>query len=273
MTSNLHGALFEFLRNDLFDAKDVFNLPQAGNPLAGVKPKFRQNQFGGSMGGPIKQDKTLFFADYEAFRRVQGRTFTAGTPTACPLGRTACNDAQQLGNFSDIATLIYDPVSHTPYWDPNYQYMGSGMWTRGAHTIKFGASVLDRNWSTFQILFKGKFNINSNRTSSTGSGTGTGANSFAFSPPNKSDIPTHQWRTGRPTPGWIRKDVCVHLGTIHPVPGQVERRLGPRFGEIRLRKRPGLLPWNNVDGRDDKCWLRRSGGARRRVNKSRAHKS
>src|ERR1017187_1329042 len=43
-TNALHGSLFEFVRNDMFDAKDFFNVPQAGNPLAGVKPKYRQNR-------------------------------------------------------------------------------------------------------------------------------------------------------------------------------------------------------------------------------------
>ena len=85
-TNNFHGTLFEFLRNDKFDAKDVFNVPQAGNPLAGVKPEFRQNQFGGSIGGPIKKDKTFFFADYEGFRKIKGNTFTATIPIGLRIG-------------------------------------------------------------------------------------------------------------------------------------------------------------------------------------------
>ena len=366
-TNSFHGTLFEFLRNDKFDAKDVFNVPQAGNPLAGVKPEFRQNQFGGSVGGPIKKDKTFFFADYEGFRKVKGNTFTATIPSACELGRIVCNGVQQLGNFSDITTLIYNPVTHTPYtgnviplsqingvganyaalfptltgctptcqfisspvqsqfahtadvridhrfsdkdnffarysinntdtaspgflppatvagvtipapsslntnnfpgsayqrqqslafshvhifsptflvqlnaqlaryvtdsesaniginantafggpanlntgvpgtsglalmqfqnggyaalgdgfalptayWDTNYQYGGSATWTKGAHTIKFGANLLRRDWSTFQVLFKGNFNINSAQTSSTGASNGTGGNALA----------------------------------------------------------------------------------------------
>ena len=114
-TNAFHGTLFEFLRNDKLDGKDFFNVPQAGNPLAGVKPEFRQNQFGGSIGGPIKKDKTFFFADYEGFRKVKGNTFTANIPSACELGRAACNGVQQLGNFSDISTVIVDPVTRAPY--------------------------------------------------------------------------------------------------------------------------------------------------------------
>ena len=368
-TNHFHGTVFEFLRNDKMDAKNFFNVPQAGNPLAGVKPEYRQNQFGGSIGGPIKKDKTFFFADYEGFRKIQGNTFSATIPTACQLGRAVCNGVQQVGNFSDSRTLVYDPTTHVPYtnniiplsqinkvganyaalyptlpasactatcqfisspvqsqfahtadvridhrfsdkdnfflrysinntdtdspgvlpaasvagvtipapsplnmslfpgtayqrqqsfalshvhifsptlllqlnaqlaryvtdsesanvgingntafggpanlntsvpgtsglalvqfqnggyaalgdgfalptayWDTNYQYGGSVSWTKGAHSIRFGASLLRRDWSTFQALFKGNFNINSAQTSSTGNSSGSGGNALA----------------------------------------------------------------------------------------------
>src|ERR1017187_1397441 len=81
--NQFHGSVYEFLRNDKFDAKDFFNTPQVGNPLAGVKPEYRQNQFGGSIGGPIRKDKLFFFVDYEGFRRIEGTTNAAIIPTAC----------------------------------------------------------------------------------------------------------------------------------------------------------------------------------------------
>lgn len=113
-TNSFNGTLFEFLRNDVFDAKDFFNVPQPGNPLAGKKPPYRQNQFGGSIGGPIKQDKTFFFADYEALRIVQGQTRSVKIPTACQLGREACNGVKQIGNFSDIPKQLYNPFTKEP---------------------------------------------------------------------------------------------------------------------------------------------------------------
>jgi hypothetical protein len=54
--NTLHGDAFEFLRNDMFDAKSFF--------LPNQKPEFRQNDFGGSLGGAIKKDKIFFFGDY-----------------------------------------------------------------------------------------------------------------------------------------------------------------------------------------------------------------
>ena len=113
-TNSFHGTLFEFVRNDMFDAKDFFNVPQAGNPLAGTKPKYRQNQFGGSIGGPIIKDKTFFFADYEALRIIQSQTRSVKIPTACQLGREACNGVTQMGNFSDISTVLNNPITNTP---------------------------------------------------------------------------------------------------------------------------------------------------------------
>ncbi len=106
-SNDFHGDAFEFLRNDKFDAKDAFN--------TGRKPEYRQNQFGGSFGGPIKKNKTFFFADYEALRIIQGQTQTAFTPTPCELGYVACNGYQGLGNFSDLSTPIHDPSTGTQY--------------------------------------------------------------------------------------------------------------------------------------------------------------
>ena len=66
-TNSYHGDLFEFLRNDVLNAKDFF-LPE-GQP----KQNFKRNVFGGTIGGPIKKDKTFFFAAYQGTRRREGQ--------------------------------------------------------------------------------------------------------------------------------------------------------------------------------------------------------
>jgi hypothetical protein len=114
-TNGFHGTLFEFLRNDKMDAKNFFNVPQAGNPLAGINPEYRQNQFGGSVGGPIIKDKTFFFVDYEGLRIIQGQTQNLTVPTPCELGKATCNGITQPGNFSDTSAVIYNPNTKTPY--------------------------------------------------------------------------------------------------------------------------------------------------------------
>jgi hypothetical protein len=72
-TNQLHGALYEFLRNDAFDARNFFS--------AEVEP-LKQHQFGGTLGGPLARDRVLFFGYYEGFRNTQGLTTTATVPTA-----------------------------------------------------------------------------------------------------------------------------------------------------------------------------------------------
>src|SRR5881397_158643 len=66
-TNQFHGSVFEFLRNSALDARTIFDL----SPTPGVKSSaapFRRNQFGASIGGPIKKDKLFFFGNYEGFR-------------------------------------------------------------------------------------------------------------------------------------------------------------------------------------------------------------
>lgn len=71
-SNRLHGSLYEFLRNDVFDARNFFS--EEVEPL-------NQHQFGGTIGGPFRQDRLFYFAYYEGFRNKQGITTTAVVPT------------------------------------------------------------------------------------------------------------------------------------------------------------------------------------------------
>ena len=73
-TNQFHGTAYEFFRNNIFDARNV-------TQRSGGSPELRQNQFGGSIGGPIFRDKTFFFFDYEGFRQVSGVTYQNTVPT------------------------------------------------------------------------------------------------------------------------------------------------------------------------------------------------
>jgi hypothetical protein len=72
-TNTFHGSAYEYFRNDIFDARNVLQ-------TTGRKPELRQNQFGGSFGGPIIKDRTFFYGDYEGFRLVSGLTYTKTVP-------------------------------------------------------------------------------------------------------------------------------------------------------------------------------------------------
>lgn len=73
-TNRFHGSAYEFFRNDIFDARQV-------KQTNGNKPELRQNQFGGSLGGPIFKDRTFFYGDYEGLRQVSGITYQSTVPT------------------------------------------------------------------------------------------------------------------------------------------------------------------------------------------------
>ena len=73
-TNSYHGSAYEFLRNSVFDARSFFDsLVKPGDKVAYV-PAFRRNQFGGSVGGPIKKDKAFIFVNYEGIRQLLGQT-------------------------------------------------------------------------------------------------------------------------------------------------------------------------------------------------------
>ena len=73
-TNAFHGTAFEYIRNSALDARNFFDLGSS-------PPSFKRNQFGGVLGGPIKKDKTFFFAGYEGLRQGLGTTLSATVPT------------------------------------------------------------------------------------------------------------------------------------------------------------------------------------------------
>jgi hypothetical protein len=72
-TNQFHGALWEFNRNNFFNANDFFlKHSQRVSHLANEPPELKQNQFGGTLGGPIKRDKIFFFGSYQGTRQLNG---------------------------------------------------------------------------------------------------------------------------------------------------------------------------------------------------------
>jgi len=81
-TNSVHGSAYDFLRNSKLDARNFFeSFVAPGDTTAHVAP-FRKNQFGGSVGGPIKKDKLFFFGNYEGIRQLLGLTSKNFVPTA-----------------------------------------------------------------------------------------------------------------------------------------------------------------------------------------------
>ena len=93
-TNRLHGTAYEFLRNNVLDARQFFDAST---------PPFRQNQYGASLGGPIIHNRTFFFLNFESLRLRRSNTLVGTLPTA-----------QQLsGNFG--STTIKDPRTGAPF--------------------------------------------------------------------------------------------------------------------------------------------------------------
>ena len=98
-SNQFHGSAFEFLRNSAMDAKNYFDDPTL--PI----PAFKQNQFGGTFGGPIIRNRTFFFGDYQGTRIRQSQTNLSIVPSM----------AERSGNFSDLLTGQINPATGFDY--------------------------------------------------------------------------------------------------------------------------------------------------------------
>jgi hypothetical protein len=81
-SNNFHGGVFEYVRNDAFDARNFFD--------RATKSQLRLNQFGGSVGGPIAKDKAFFFASFEGLRQHTSSPFVESTLSAAVRARPDC---------------------------------------------------------------------------------------------------------------------------------------------------------------------------------------
>ncbi len=95
-SNDFHGTVFEFIRNEKFDAKNFFD------PADQPRAPFKRNQFGFSAGGPIIKNRTFIFGDYEGTRIRESSTFNLTIPT----------QPQLAGDFSGVEQTIYDPLAY-----------------------------------------------------------------------------------------------------------------------------------------------------------------
>jgi hypothetical protein len=123
-TNSIHGSLYEFFRNKVLNTNPGYSFPAnstGGMTLVPPNPPYQQNQWGGSIGGPIKKNKTFFFADFEKLKLAEGLSGLAAStvPTLCNRGSTlsalqgytgaiTCPDGTSPtlpGDFSDTPTV------------------------------------------------------------------------------------------------------------------------------------------------------------------------
>lgn len=113
-TDQLHGHVFEFFRNNVFDAREpIDNL----NP---TQPPFHLNQFGASFGGPLRRDKTFFFVAYEGYRQILGQTLPGFVPSDAFRAQVLAESpalAPIVNAYPEGATLISPDIA---------QFVGDG---------------------------------------------------------------------------------------------------------------------------------------------------
>jgi hypothetical protein len=125
-TNSIHGAAWEFFRNDKLDAADYFETNGKG--------ELRLNQFGGSVGGPIIKNKLFYFGDYEGLRRVQGNTQS---------GISVPTTAERTSGYTNLADIITQTGPTTTRQDALGRFIPAGIILDPATTRSVAAGAID----------------------------------------------------------------------------------------------------------------------------------
>ena len=173
-TNSFHGDVYEFLRNDKFDAKKwETNIITPSS--SAVKPPLRRNQFGGTLGGPIKKDKIFFFASYEGTRERLGSN---KTPTVLDdNARNGILPSKSGGTYQIAVSPLMQPyINWYPHSTPGAPANGDGtapfLWTYSQPTTEDyaqGRIDLPNLTSKDSLFFRYTSSISS-RDSSPGNG-------------------------------------------------------------------------------------------------------
>lgn len=146
-TNEVHGAAFEFLRNSALDARNYFDQARI--------PEFQRNQFGGSLGGPLRKDKLFLFGNYEGFRQNWGLSAVTLVPdnkARAGYLPNASGQEQYVGVNAAVAPLLaLWPAQNGPE-------LGSGIAEAFSHPKQhiredFGTTRIDDNLSANDLLF------------------------------------------------------------------------------------------------------------------------
>ena len=205
-TNQFHGSGYEFLRNDDLDARNFFDpTPQPA--------EFRRNQFGGSIGGPVRQDKTFFFATYEGLREALGETNIAVVPDNNARQGLIPDPANpgQLRNVG-VAPQVrpYIPIL---FGEPNGRNFGDGTAEHIAAPSRVGRQDfvlgrIDHHFSEKDSLF-GRYNFQDNLLFDPDAGSLT-----ARSSTNRTQMLTLEEKRSYPTTLNIARFAFLRTSTI-----------------------------------------------------------
>jgi len=113
-TNQFHGELYDYIRNNVFDARNAFNprFSTAGAPIP--QSPFKRNQFGGAIGGPIFKDKTFFYATYEGERHRQGLSTSAVVFTQDQLNSIATSAVPAVKALAALVPAANGTINGSP---------------------------------------------------------------------------------------------------------------------------------------------------------------
>ncbi|MBS1817882.1 MAG: TonB-dependent receptor [Acidobacteria bacterium] len=148
------GSLFEYFRSDRMDARNYFDaLRNADGSLlsAGPKSMLKQNQFGGSLGGPLAKNRAFFFGSYEGYRLDAGKNFVEAVPSAAAWSRAVPTIAALRSGFTAPGAVIVQGASTNPDLDI-VQLQDQQRVTENAYSGRLDVK-LSSNWSAYARVF------------------------------------------------------------------------------------------------------------------------
>ena len=154
-SNDFHGALFDYARRDRFDARNYFDSTR--NPDGSVvtklpKSALNQDQFGGSIGGPLAKDRAFFFGSYEGYRLDAGLNFVEAIPSAAAWARAAAAVAPLRSGFLAPGGVILGGASANPDFDIA-QLQTKQHVTENAFSARLDFKAT-QNWSSYVRVFR-----------------------------------------------------------------------------------------------------------------------
>jgi len=158
--NDVHGSIFEYLRNDAFDSANYFDsqrnadgsvIAAAGSAATVPKSPLKQNQFGGSFGGPILKNRAFFFGSYEGYRLTAGKNLIQGAPSALGWSQAVPAVAGLRSVFTAPDAHLLPGTSTDPLVDI-YQWQGEQQVNENSFSGRLDYRFSD-NWSSFVRVF------------------------------------------------------------------------------------------------------------------------
>jgi type 1 fimbria pilin len=154
-SNDFHGSIFDYVRRDKFDSRNYFDSTRNvdGSVITKLpKSPLKQNQFGGSIGGPIARDRAFFFGSYEGYRLDAGVNFVEAIPSSLAWARAVAAIAPLRSGFLAPGAVVLSGASANPDFDIA-QLQTVQKVTENAFSARFDFKA-SQNWSSYFRVFR-----------------------------------------------------------------------------------------------------------------------